>query len=131
MNSQNFLVLERWIEVTVEKSFSQEESLLAQYLFSETIKKYYTSSITDEFYKTIAAASIVLATKLLEDDGNYFTVCEMECICPPYPPFLDSSSIIEAEKIILENFDYNLVNATIKCFNLNSRLRVHNEILSR
>jgi len=128
--NQDFLDLENWIGMLVERSFSHEESVLALYLFSETIRKLFVKNPSREIYKTIAAASIVLSTKIL-GDGEYFTICEMGYICPPYPPFLVSDTIVKAEKFILETFDYNLVNVINDCFNIEHRLNMHKQILSR
>ena len=130
MNNKNTIDLENWINEVIEGTFSQEEGVLASYLFSESKKILSIKNPSIEIYKSIAAASIVLSTKLL-GDGEYFTIYKMEYTCPPYPPFLDSISIIQAEKMILEIFDYNLVNVTNKCFNINNRFNVQKQILEK
>ena len=145
MNIQDVADLESWIGMMLERSFSSEESVLALYLFSETIKmekvltkegnrSFFIEKLQDttyrELYKTIAAASVVLSTKIM-GDGEYFTICEMECTRPPFPPFLDSIAIVKAEKIILEIFNYNLVGVVNKCFNVEHRMGVHKQILAR
>lgn len=121
------LVLEKWIEEMTGIFFSWEEGILALYLFSETIRK---TKNCKEIYKNIAAASVILSTKILRD-RDYLTIWSMENIRPPYPPFLDSSSIVKAEKFILQNFDYNLINATNKCFNIENRIGVQKQLLTR
>jgi len=149
MNIQDIIELEEWINEIMIEPFSHEESILALYLFSETLKyrriksfdisnqvleEFRTScsriSPFKELCKNIAAASVVLSTKIL-GDGDYFTIADMEYIRPPFPPFMNSKSIIKAEKIILEVFDYNLVNAANTCFNIEPRYSVYKQISSR